>query len=395
MDSIIFHIDVNSAYLSWSAVRELKKGRSVDLRTVPSIVGGDMDTRHGVVLAKSIPAKKYGIVTGEPVAHALRKCPDLLMVKPDHRYYKEQSRALMNHLLSFCPSIEQVSVDECYMDYSAMKGHYSSPEEAARLIKDSVRDHFGFTVNIGISNRKVLAKMASDFQKPDKVHTLYFHEIQDKMWPLAIDDLYMCGKSTAAAFHKLGIWTIGDLAAFDPAIIESHFKKHGVLLQNYARGIDSSAVKTTRDKEKSIGNSTTVSRDILTREDALPILRSLCESVSSRLKKAHFIPGTVCTEIKYASFQSVSHQCQLLEHSNDVDLLYKTAIKLFDDLWNGDPVRLLGVRTGKLSEDTASVQLSIFDYVKQKPKIDKEQKMNHAMDKIKEKYGDGFLKKGI
>ncbi len=395
MNPVIFHIDVNSAYLSWSAVRELEMGNSVDLRSIPSIVGGDRETRHGVVLAKSIPAKKYGIITGEPVAHALRKYPNLYMVKPDHKYYKKQSQALMNHLRTFCSSIEQVSVDECYMDYSAMKRNFSSPEEAANIIKDSVRDKFGFTVNIGISDRKVLAKMASDFQKPDKVHTLYYHEIQKKMWPLPIDDLYMCGKSTVAAFHKLGIWTIGDLANYDSAILESHFKKHGRMLQNYARGIDHSSVKIIRDREKSVGNSTTVSEDILTREAALPILYSLCESVSTRLKKAHFIPGTVCTEIKYASFQSVSHQCQLLEHSNDIDVLYKTAVQLFDDLWNGDPVRLLGVRTGKLSEDNAAVQLSIFDYVKQKPKIDKEQKMNHAMDKIKEKYGDGILKKGI
>ena len=215
MDKIFFHIDVNSAYLSWSAIREMERGRKEDLRTIPAIVGGDINTRHGVVLAKSIPAKAYGIVTGEPVVHAAKKCPSLVSVPPDHTYYHQKSRELMEYLMTVCPEIEQVSVDECYMDYTPVKECYPSPEEAARIIKNNIYQSFGYTVNIGISDKKVLAKMASDFQKPNRVHTLYTREIREKMWPLPIEELFMCGKSTARKLQKLGIETIGDLAQAD------------------------------------------------------------------------------------------------------------------------------------------------------------------------------------
>lgn len=191
MEQIFFHIDVNSAYLSWSAVRRLKNGDTTDLREIPSIIGGDTSNRHGIVLAKSIPAKAFGIYTSEPVVSALRKCPNLVMESPDHQYYSEQSHLLMEHLRSFCPQIEQVSVDECYMDFTPIMHDYASPVEGATIIKDSVRERFGFTVNIGVSDRKILAKMASDFKKPDLVHTLFHDEIRQKMWPLR-SLLFLC-----------------------------------------------------------------------------------------------------------------------------------------------------------------------------------------------------------
>ncbi|MDE7260339.1 MAG: DNA polymerase IV, partial [Lachnospiraceae bacterium] len=210
MNKIIFHIDVNSAYLSWSALEKLHNGDSVDLRTIPSIIGGDMAKRHGVVLAKSIPAKSYGIVTGEPIVNAMRKCPGLTLEAPDHKLYDRRSRELMELLSGFCPDIEQVSVDECYMDYTPIRRQYPSPEAAAHLIKDRVEQELGFTVNVGISDRKVLAKMASDFRKPNLVHTLYSHEIQEKMWPLPVSSLFMCGHSSVESLRKLEILTIGD-----------------------------------------------------------------------------------------------------------------------------------------------------------------------------------------
>ena len=217
-DHLIFHIDVNSAFLSWTALERLAQGDSVDLRTIPAIVGGDTSTRHGVVLAKSIPAKAFGITTGEPVVNALRKCPHLVMASPDHSMYREKSRLLMEHLSGICPDIEQVSIDECYMDYSPIAAQYSSPEAAAAYIRDSVREKFHFTVNVGISDRKVLAKMASDFQKPDKTHTLYQEEIPEKMWPLPVSTLFTCGHSSAETLRKLGILTIGDLAKTDSLV---------------------------------------------------------------------------------------------------------------------------------------------------------------------------------
>jgi len=222
-------------------------------------VGGDQTTRHGIVVAKSIPAKKYGIHTADTVASAFKKCPSLVSVKPDHRYYKEKSTELMEYLRNICPRIQQVSIDECYMDYEMIRGRYPDPETAARIICDGVKKELGFTVNIGISDRKVLAKMASDFEKPDKVHTLYVSEIQDKLWPLPVGRLHMCGKSSEAAFRQIGIMTIGDLATSERRRIRESFKSHGDLLWRYANGIDDSEIMTKEREVKSIGNSTPIS----------------------------------------------------------------------------------------------------------------------------------------
>ena len=224
MHQIIFHIDVNSAFLSWTAVEELKNGSDRDLREIPSIIGGDQQSRRGVVLAKSVPAKKYKIQTGEPVANALRKYPNLVMAPPNHKMYREYSKRLMDFLKTYTPDIEQVSVDECFMDFTGIAKKFSSPVEAALEIKNKVKEMFGFTVNIGISDKKLLAKMASDFEKPDKVHTLFTEEIQEKMWPLPVGELYMAGKSTVKTLEKLEIRTIGELATTDVKIIELHLK---------------------------------------------------------------------------------------------------------------------------------------------------------------------------
>ena len=213
---IIFHIDVNSAYLSWTAVKLLKEAakdeKKIDIRNIPAIIGGDREKRHGIVLAKSISAKKFGIVTGEPIANALQKCPNILIVPPEHGYYNEQSHKLMNLLRTFTPDIEQVSVDECYMDFSGIQNEYPSPLACAYKIKDTVKEKLGFTVNVGISDVKVLAKMASDFQKPDRVHTLFPDEIPEKMWPLPIRNLLFLGKASEQKLLNQGIRTIGDLA---------------------------------------------------------------------------------------------------------------------------------------------------------------------------------------
>lgn len=391
---IFFHIDVNSAFLSWTALEQLENGSDVDIRTIPSIVGGDTEKRHGIVLAKSIPAKAYGIQTAEPVVNAFRKCPSLIMVPPNHSMYKERSNALMQYLFSICPEIEQVSIDECYMDYTPIAEKYSSPEEAAAFIKDSVYEKFGFTVNVGISDRKVLAKMASDFKKPNLVHTLYKREIETKLWPLPISSLFMCGGSSAEALRKLGITTIGDLAASDVEIIKAHLKSHGQTLWEYANGIDNSSVGTQPVKAKGIGNSVTLSQDVVTKEAAYTTLLSLAESVGSRVRASKEVAGMVSTEIKYASFQSVSHQTTLETPSDSTDTIYRTACRLFDELWSGEPIRLLGIRVSKLVANTEPTQMSLFDYQAQTPENEKHKKLDAALDSLRSKYGKNIIKRG-
>lgn len=388
MKKIIFHIDVNSAYLSWTAVERQKRGGpdTLDIRTIPAIIGGDISKRRGVVLAKSIPAKKYGIITGEPVVDAFKKCPQLKSYAPDHKLYARYSQAMISLLKEYSPVISQYSIDECFMEYVPIPGA-ASPEEGAKQIKDRIRNTLGFTVNIGISTNHLLAKMASDFKKPDLVHTLYPDEIPQKMWPLPIEDLFMVGRSSAKKLRLLGIRTIGDLAQTDPKIIVSHLKSHGQTIWEYANGIETSPIDTRSKRDaKGIGNSTTISFDVTDRQTACHFLMELAESVSRRLRQHHLAAGMVSVEIKYSTFDQVSHQTGLLTPSNSTQTIYDTACRLFDELWNGSAIRLLGIRTSKLSSDTIR-QLSIFD----DPASEKQQKLDHALDHIRQKFGDSSV----
>lgn len=395
-DTIIFHIDVNSAFLSWSAVERLKSDPSFDLRKIPSIIGGDRSNRHGIVLAKSIPAKAFHIETAEPIAGALKKCPTLYIEPSDHALYEQYSRQLMDYLHSITPDIEKLSIDECFMDFTPIASNYSSYMEAAQQIKDTIRDSFGYTVNIGISSKRVLAKMASDFQKPDKIHTLFPNEIQQKMWPLPVSDLYMCGKSSVSILKNLEILTIGDLAQCNPDILISHLKSHGKLLWEYANGIDDSAVSSKQEQLKGIGNSTTLAEDILTYEAALPVLLKLSDTVAGRLRADGRLARMVNVEIKYADFTSVSHQKQLSIPVSSGSSIYEAAAELYQKLWNGNPVRLIGIRTSKLVDAQEPVQLSLFDMnsnissnitSENRNHIEKQEMLDTALDKIRQKYG--------
>ncbi len=391
---VLFHIDVNNAYLSWSALKLLDEGGKVDLREVPSIVGGGRETRHGIVVAKSTPAKALGIRTAETVASALIKCPTLVMVPPDHEYYSSQGRKLIEYLSSICPQIERMSIDECFMDFEPIRGRFGSPEEAAVFIRDSVSRQFHYTVNVGISDRKVLAKMASDLKKPNRVNTLYAGEICEKMWPLPIGRLFMCGKSSAAMLKKMGIHTIGDLANTDKMLVESWLKSHGRLLWEYANGIDASIVEPEPSRAKGIGHSITLSKDVTEEEEAHRILRQLSESVAERLKKHGFLAGGVSTEIKYASFRSVSHQAMLEKATSSADEIGRRACILFDELWDGEPIRLLGIRTMKLKDVGEPEQIDLFSFQREQEASSRQKKLDDAMAQIRERYGDEAVRKG-
>ncbi|MFQ7311981.1 DNA polymerase Y family protein [Sellimonas sp.] len=390
----IFHIDVNSAYLSWTAIEYLKKGADEDLRDIPCIIGGDRESRHGVVLAKSIPAKRFGIRTGEPVVNALKKCPDLRMERPDHKLYARYSRQMMNLLKDYTPDIEQLSIDECFLDFTGIAYRFSDPIEGAFDIKNRIRDELGFTVNIGISTNKLLAKMASDFEKPDRVHTLFPKEMPEKMWPLPVSELYMAGRSSVEVLRKLEIRTIGELAKADPNFLSLHLKSHGRTLWEFANGIGDDIVRSEAEEAKGIGNSITLSRDAETAEEARKVLLSLSESVGRRLRKAQKKAGMVSVEIRYANFRNVSHQAILDTPSQADSVIYKAACRLFGELWSGEPIRLLGIRTAKLHEEDVPLQMNLFDYMEEKKKDEKHQKLDQALDEIKKKFGDDAVFRG-
>lgn len=405
MSKIIFHIDVNSAFLSWTAVEKLKSGSDVDIREIPSIIGGDEASRHGVVLAKSVPAKRYGVVTGEPVASALRKCASLVMEPPNHQMYRAYSKQLMDYLKTYTPDVEQLSVDECFLDYTPIAHFYGEPVEFAHHLKKEIFEKFGFTVNIGISEVKILAKMASDFEKPDKVHTLWKREISEKMWILPVSELYMVGKSSLPKLRNLGIRTIGDLATMNPEILEAHFKSFGKLIWENANGIGSDVVESEEAAAKGVGNSTTLREDVTSLESAKKVLLTLAESVSARLRKGEVLAGNAAVEIKYANFSKCSHQAAFLTPTNSTSKIYELSCQLFEELWNGSPIRLLGIRTSKLQDVSEPVQLSLFDLeLPENVKVEqisrkghsreRLEKLDQAMDAIKKRYGDGAVMRG-
>ena len=389
MDRIVFHIDVNSAYLSWEAVARLKAGETVDLREIPAAVGGDIETRHGVILAKSIPAKKYGVTTGEPVVDALRKCPNLTLVKPHHQMYREQSRAFIAILQQYSDVIEQFSVDEAFVDMTGSGRLFGTPVEAAHRIRKQIYEELGFTVNIGVSSNKLLAKMASDFQKPDRVHTLFPEEIEQKMWILPVRDLFFVGKAAERRLWSLGIRTIGDLAHTDPQVLSRVLKKHGEVLWRYANGIDDSPVEIEPADAKGYSNSTTLSFDVTSGAEAKSVLRRLTDQVCQRIRQDDVRVETVTVQIRFNDLTRASHQCALPAATKITKEIFDTVCQLFDEMWDGTPIRLLGVSTTKVSREDMGRQMSLFDDTD----YAKLEKLDKAMDSIRMRFGSGAVQR--
>lgn len=393
-EKLIFHIDVNSAFLSWEAVERLKHPEqfpeiTVDLRNIPSAVGGDRSKRHGIILAKSIPAKKYKVQTGEPITDALRKCPNLVLVPARHGIYTQYSKAFISILERYSDMIEQCSIDECFIDMTGTEKLFGPPIEAATRIKDEIYRELGFTVNVGISTNKLLAKMASDFKKPNLVHTLFPYEVPDKMWSLPVGDLFLVGKSTEKTLYTLGIHTIGDLAKSDPQVIKGALKKQGEVIWKFANGEGASIIEPEPADNKSYGNATTIPFDVTDESTANMVLMSLAETVGRRLRRDESKAEVVTVNIRYSDLSRTSHQCELMHATNITNEIYDTACRLFGELWDGRPVRLLGIQTSHIKRASDGRQLSLFD----DGKYEKLEKLDKAMDSIREKYGSDAVKR--
>ena len=384
MSRLIFHIDVNSAFLSWESARRVKQGLS-DLRDIPACIGGDPKKRTGIVVAKSIPAKKYGITTGEPVAMALRKCPELVIVKSDFELYIKCSRAFKEICASYAPVMESFSIDEVFLDMTGTSLIYPDPIKTAHEIKDKIRDELGFTVNIGISTNKLLAKMASDFEKPDKVHTLFPEEIPTKMWPLSVRDLLFLGKAFEKKLTEAGIRTIGDMAHVSESEIQALLgNKAGHQLHQYALGIDESPVKAKPEEAKGFSVETTFNDDIVSVEQVLPILLEQCDVVTTRMRRK----GKKCTSVSVTfrtlDFKNKSHQTTLSNATDMTDEIFRNAKKLFTESWKGEPLRLIGVALTNLTDESFE-QLSLFE---DNEKKERHRKLDATMDEIRQKFGN-------
>ena len=392
MNKVIFHIDVNSAFLSWEAVYRLYHlGGKVDLRDEVAAVGGDMAMRHGIILAKSIPAKKYNIKTGESIVEALQKCPQLKLVPPNYSLYERCSAAFMEILRQYSPDVEQYSVDEAFVDMTGTESLWGEPVTAANRIRNQIKEELGFTVNVGVSENKLLAKMASDFQKPDRIHTLWKHEIEMKMWPLPVTDLFFVGRATAKKLFHMGIHTIGELAQSDAIMLKSHLKKHGEVIWAFANGMDVSVVQSEAPANKGYGNSTTIAFDVTDASTAKLVLLALAETVGTRLRAAGVRAEVIAVGIKTFDLQYASHQMTLNNATNITIEIHRCACQLFDSLWNGKVIRHLGIHTSRIKDHMDMRQLDMFDTTD----YEKLEHMDATVDKIRMRYGRDSLKRAV
>lgn len=381
--TVYFHVDVNSAFLSWTAIQHLANGETLDLRTVPAVVGGDEEKRHGVVLAKSIPAKRYGIQTGESLFMARSKYPNLIVAAPDFDWYVKNSKAMIRIFGDYTPDIEQYSIDEAFLNMTGSEGLFGPPLQAAQTIKDRIHRELGFTVNIGIAPNRLLAKMASDFEKPDRVHTLYKYEIETKMWPLPVGDLFGVGPSAAKKLNSFGICTIGDFARLDRETATRMFGSRGETLWNYANGRETDPVTKQGSRDNSYGNSVTMPQDLPRPEDADATMLALCDSVGRRLRADGKTARVVTVQLVDNAFRRTSHQTTLPNPTNSTDRLYHVAAELMRQMWPARPVRLVGVSAEKTGEDN----FEQMDFFTDAARTDKQEKLDRAADALRRKFG--------
>lgn len=385
-DKIIFHIDVNNAFLSWTAVDLLEKGYKKDIRKIPSIIGGDEESRHGIVLAKSPVAKKYGIVTAETIYSAKRKCPRLEVFSPSHDMYNRRSRELFSFLSTFTPDLKQFSIDEAFLDMSNMGYIYKDIIALAYQIKEEVKNKFGFTVNIGIGNNNLCAKMASDFEKPDKVHTLFSYEIKDKMWPLPVCDLLYVGKNSVQKLNQLGIHTIGELALANVDLLKPYFKNMAKDLIDRANGIDLTNLRDKSSSNKSISVSKTLPKDVLDIEKLKEILLWEAEEVGRTLRRQGYFTKTIAITFRNNHFFDYSHQITLSQGVHSTIDIYNEAIHILEIAWRHDAIRNIGIRLDNLTVKD-SIQLDLFSG---EGKI-KANNVQEVLDRINDKFGESFV----
>ena len=390
---VIFHVDANSAFLSWSAAYRVKVlGETEDLREIPSVVAGDKESRHSIILARSTPAKKFGIQTGEPLFQALEKCPQLKVVAPDYPLYVEASRHFVEMLRQFSPQVQQYSIDEAWVDMTGTERIFGSPRLAAEKMRQRINDELGFTVNIGISSNKLLAKMAGDFEKPNKVHTLFPEEMEEKMWPLPVRDLFLVGPATEKKLKVYGIYTIGDLAKADVSILRKRLGKHGETIWHFANGRNAETVTPEPQENKGYGNSVTTPKDVETADQAHQVLLSLCETVAARMRKDGKCGSCISIHLRTNDFSHASHQAVLTGATNITSEIFDAACRIFDELWDRvTPLRQLGVQMTRLSAEPYQ-QYDLFSGMSPE-RYERKIRLDETVDALRDKFGEEIIRR--
>lgn len=388
MKRIIMHIDVNNAFLSWTAVELLKSGYTCDLRERICVIGGSESSRSGIVLAKSPPAKKCGIVTAETLYSARKKVNNLEVYPPNYKLYSEMSKKLFELLSEYSPDIEVASIDECYLDYGKVKNLYGDEIEFAYKLKERIKEELKFTVNIGIANNKLCAKMASDFTKPDKVHTCFDYEKEEKLFPLKIIELHGIGKKTAEKLENIGVHTIKDLALIDEYKLSKYFKDTKYL-KNLANGINNDEVISEYIDPKCISNEITLSTDVNDIEELKKALFSISELVGKRIRQEKKYAEVICVILKDEFFKRKSHQKKLKNPTDITSEIYNNSVSILYEFYKGENIRLIGIRLDSLTENKY-YQTSLFENIEQR---ENDSHVDDIIDDINKKFGKDIIHK--
>ncbi|MCI8631384.1 MAG: DNA polymerase IV [Firmicutes bacterium] len=383
MDRVILHCDMNGFFASVELLSH------PELKNVPMAVCGSPDNRHGIILAKNELAKKAGVVTAETLWQAKRKCPGLQCVPPHHDKYKKYSKLINEIYYRFTDMVEPFSIDESWLDVTASQRLFGSGKEIADKIRSTVKNELGLTLSIGVSFNKIFAKMGSDYKKPDATTLITHENYKELLWPLPVGELFSVGSATADKLRVFGIKTIGDLAVSDVSRLEKHLGKYGRMIYEYANGLENSpvALASERQKIKSVGNGITFSRNLIGEADIRTALTALSDTVSGRLRKYQLKAGGVKVDIKDPNLRVISRQKQLDMHTNTAEEISAAAFSVLSRSWDmKKPIRLLTVTAINLFDEDEAEQISLFGGDQRTR--DSGEKLAHAMDSIREKFGD-------
>lgn len=386
MKRVIFLVDMNAFYIT------CEMSRRPELWTRPAAVAGDPAKRTGIILAANYPARSLGVKTAMTLGDALRLCPDLVCVPPDHAFYSEKSKAFMTRLTDYSPMIEKNSIDEAWLDMTGTEHIFGTPVAAAEKIMRDLKENLSLWCSIGISDNKFLSKMASDMKKPLGITTLWHSEIPEKLWPLPVNKMWGIGEKTSAKLKNLNIVTIGDLAKADLRQLTQRLGDFSVALQQKANGHDHTALTIHEEDDiKSIGRSTTLAKDAYHVDEVRNVLMSLAEDVGRRARQHQKKGNTVQIQIKYNDFTSITRQVQLPTATYYTQDLFDTAYALMQVHWPVQKgVRLVGISLSHFADSEAH-QMSIFDLphnktIYQEP-VESHRKIDEVMDQIRQKYG--------
>ncbi len=385
-ERVILHCDMNGFFASVELLEH------PELADKPMAVSGDPDSRHGIILAKNQIAKEYGIVTAETIWKAKQKCPNLQLVRPHMEKYKYYCKKINEIYQRFTDMVEPFSIDESWLDVTASQSLFGSGKQIADTIRETVKAELGLTLSAGVSFNKIMAKMGSEYKKPDATTVITKDNFKDLLWPLPANELFGVGKATAEKLNKLGIKTIGDIANSDKQYLISIFGKHGGIMWEHANGIDDSTVSLYTDKEpmKSVGNGVTFKRDLTSDRDIATAIKALSDTVAGRLRKYGYKAYGIKVDIKDPYFKVISRQKQLFAPTWLADEISKNALEIIDNSWKkGAPIRMLTITAINLTDELDQEQLSLFD--EDLDKKDKTEKVEFTLDEVRKKYGNDMI----